>query len=31
VQEIGVSPATLLTGLAIDEYLARADATGTPR
>jgi YD repeat-containing protein len=29
VQEIGANPATLLTGLGIDEYLTRTDATGT--
>src|SRR5206468_2072994 len=28
VQELGASPATLLTGLGIDEYLTRTDATG---
>jgi len=29
VQELGASPATLLTGLGVDEYLTRADAAGT--
>src|SRR5437867_11432485 len=29
VQEVGVSAVTLLTGLGIDEYLTRTDATGT--